>query len=151
MGDEYYNTYDGQNGGGFIVPGTSTYVAFFDHSYGIQRPKNSKSTCDPSSSESFWTPLYPDTQNYQTIGMYLYKMSDIVAGYNGSAHPYAASPYAYMSFPDESNLVPSSCVISTLGNTYANGWNYFDPSTDIWYVAVGAYPTIINEYKVTVP
>lgn len=152
MGDEYFNGYDGQNGGGFIVPGTSTYVAFYDHNYGLQRPKNSKSTCDPNSSESWWTPLYPDTQNYQTIGMYMYKMSDLLAAYNGSQAPYTASPYDYMSFPDEANLVPpSSCVITTLGNTYAIGWSYFDYATDIWYVATGATPTIINEYHVNAP
>ena len=151
MGDQYFSVYDGQNGGGFIVPGTSTYVAFFDHNYGIQRPKNSKSSCDPSSSESWWTPLYPDTQNYQTIGMYLFNMADLVAGYNGSQQPYAANPYGYLSFPDEANLVPTSCVIGTLGSTYAIGWSYFDAATDIWYVATGRDPTIIDEYKVTPP
>ena len=151
MGDQYYSVYDGQNGGGFIVPGTSTYVAFYDHNYGIQRPKNSKSSCDPSSSESWWTPLYPDTQNYQTIGMYLFKMSDLVAAHNGAQPPYTANPYGYMSFPDEANLVPTSCVITALGSTYAIGWNSFDPAADIWYVATGADPTVIDEYKVTPP
>ena len=78
-------------------------------------------------------------------------MSDLVAAHNGVQQPYTANPYGYMSFPDEANLVPSSCVITTLGNTYAIGWNYFDPATDIWYVETGADPTVIDEYKVTPP
>ena len=151
MGDEYHNGYDGQNGGGFIVPGTSTYIAFYDHNYGIQRPKNAENSCDPNSSESWWAPLAPDTRLYQTIGVYLFKISDLQKAIVGSQAPYVAGPYGYLPFPDEANLVPDGCVITTLGNTYANGWNYFDPTDDIWYVAQGGNPTVIDEYRVTPP
>lgn len=150
MGDKWENAYDGQNGGGFIVPGTSTYVAFYVHEYGIQRPRDAESTCGPGSSESWWAPLYPDTQNYQSVGMYLYKMSDIVKGYDGSQQPYVANPYGYMQFPDQSNLFSGSCPGDSLPG-YSGGWEYFDPTDDIWYVAQGGNPTVIDEYRVTPP
>ena len=106
MGDALYSTYDGDNSGGFIVPGTRTYVAMSLHRYGIMRQHDGESTCGAGSSESWWTSVAPGTNNYQEFELYLYDLKDIVAGANGSQPVYQTSPYAYMALPEQLNLFP---------------------------------------------
>lgn len=78
-------------------------------------------------------------------------MSDIVKGYDGAQQTYTANPYAYMQFPGQAQLYPTSCPGNSIPS-YAGGWEHSDPSTDIMYM-VTAYgnPMTVNEYKVNVP
>ena len=149
MGDAWMNVYDGDAGGGFIVPGTRTFVDLWLHQYGIDTPRGG--SCGGNSSSSMWTPLAPDTNYYSQINLYYYDLQTLYNQANGTNSVWTANPSFVQPFYDNANLDgPNGCP-KLLSTAYQIGWSYFDYATDILYVNVQQSPTIIDEYKVAVP
>ncbi len=146
MGDNLASTYDGPYGTGFFVPGTSTYAVISLHQYGpgIGRAAGN---CYSGASGSNEEPIYPDTANYYRIQVSLYKASDLVSAAAGLQPNYQASPYAFITFPDQANLITyggsGGCI-----NPATNGWMTFDYANNELYVQLH---NIIYEYHVTAP
>lgn len=148
MGDQWMSAYDGNAGGGFIVPGTRTFVDLWLHAYGLDTPRGG--SCGGNSSSSMWTPLSPDTNYYAGINLYMYDLKTLYAQAQGQGSVWTPNPVE-IPFPDNSNLDgPTGCP-TLLSTAYQIGWSYFDYTDDILYVDVSQNPTIIDEYKVTPP
>lgn len=150
MGDALMTDYDGAPGSAEFVPGTSTFVAVGIHNYGPNFGRVA-SVCDTagSASNSYMSPLAPDTVPYKAVTLYLYSASQLYAGAIGAQPSYQAQPYATMNFPDNLNLMKRSCLQVS---QYANGWAVFQG--DLLYLAIrnGAGANIIvYEYQVTPP
>lgn len=149
MGDNFYSLYDGPFGTGFIVPNTSTYAVISLHQYGPSMGR-SAGNCYGGASGSNALPIYPDTTQYYRIQVSLYKMSDLVAAVQGHQPVYQASPYAFLTFPDQANLIATGtngCI-----NPTTHGWMTFDYSDDDLYVGLGPKSgSVIEEYHVTPP
>ena len=145
MGDNFASMYDGPFGTGFIVPNTSTYAVISLHQYGPGMGRSS-GNCYGGSSGSNELPIYPDTANYVRIQISLYKMSDLVAAAQGTQPVYQATPYAFLTFPDQANILASQsggCI-----RPATNGWVTYDYATNVMYMQLG---TTVLEYQITPP
>lgn len=146
MGRAWNTGYDGPLGTGFWVPNTSTWVALSFHLNGPQNGRGSSSVCDGGASESYSTPLAPDTTSYGALSLYLYSASALLKGYNGSQAPYVASPYDVISFPDSANVLYSNGCPSS--NQYNNGFADYYAAGNILYIIKG---NVLLEYQITPP
>lgn len=148
MGDALLNPYDGNVGGGFIVPNTRTFVSLWLHANGVDTPRGG--ACGGNSSSSMWEPLAPDTNYYSGINLYLYDLKALYAQAQGQGNVWDATP-SVVPFYDNTNLDGQNGCPELLSTAYQIGWSYFDYSDDILYVNVSQNPTIIDEYQLTPP
>lgn len=146
MGRAWNTGYDGPFGTAIWVPNTSTWMSFSYHLYGPQNGRGSSDICNSGASESYETPLYPDTSPYVQPLLYLYNASDILNGYNGTQPPYVATPYDVLTFPDAANLLNSNGCASQ--NVYQNGFANYYAAGNTLYILRG---NIILAYKLTPP
>jgi hypothetical protein len=145
MGDNLSSLYDGPFGGGFIVPGTSTYAVLSLHQYGPSMGRVA-GNCYGGASGSNENPIYPDTSNYVRIQVSLFKMSDLVNAAKGLQPVYQAAPYAFLTFPDQANLFATSSTGCIKPST--NGWITYDYANSMLYMD---FDGTVFEYKVTPP
>ena len=146
MGRAWNTGYDGPLGSGFWVPNTSTWVAVSFHLNGPQNGRGPSSICDAGASESYSTPLAPDTRSYGALLLYLYRATDLLNGYSGSQLTYTASPYDVISFPDSTNVLNSSGCPSS--SQYSNGFADYYAAGNILYIIKG---NVLLEYQITPP
>lgn len=126
MGDNYASDYNGPFGGGFIEPGSRTFLHI-----GIQRfgpHADPPAPCHPGASGSTETPVSPDTQPYIRLQVYAFDLDTLMS----ATHPYDPSPYAWWEFPGSAALRDASGCL-TFRPQFA-GAAYFDPTTSRLYV-----------------
>lgn len=153
MGDAWSTDYDGPVGYGFFVPNTRTFAALELHLNGPNFGRTI-SACDTnaSASNSYQTPLVPDPKPYQQLLLYLYDAKQIYDAEHGSINPYSVRPYDVIGFYDDANLADSAGCFPI--SYYQNGFAYFDPSDDDFYLnmSAGTNGAVIDyEYHLTPP
>ena len=149
MGSAWNTDYDGPVGTGFWVPGTSTFISIYYHKDGPPRSRTVADPCGGANASTSFFALAPDTGEYGQLVMLLYRASDLYNQVTNPAAypPYSATPYATVTFPDESHLFNSSGCPTV--QAYANSWASFDYSDSTLYVAANGAD--LFEYKVTPP
>lgn len=154
LGDNYVTPYDNPYGYGFFWPNTSTFATLTAHLNGPHRGRDAYNICFTGASSSNSIPLKPDTAPTISLEFNLFNASDLYSIAHGSPAPYALNPYATVAFPGASNLFESNgCLVNESG---ATGWVFFDPTTNILYVApTGSYGSqaaggvVVYEYQIS--